>query len=317
MITWDVLVELFVSAEFLNAGVRLATPILFAALGGILSERSGVINIGLEGMMLVGAFAAVAGARALGSPWLGLLVALAAGGALALVHAFVCVTLGANQIVSGVAINLIALGVTGFLFRVLFGVTSEPVRVQPFTPLPIPGLSQVPFLGRALFEQIPLVYIALLLVPALTWLLFHTTWGLQIRAVGEHPRAADTVGINVYRVRYLCIVAGGMLAGAGGTVLSLGQLNFFMENMTGGRGFIALAALIFGRWNPWGTLVATLLFGLADALQLRVQAFDLRIVPFHLLLMLPYVLPLLALAGFVGRSIAPAASGQPYLKDGE
>ncbi|MBI3763912.1 MAG: ABC transporter permease [Chloroflexi bacterium] len=308
---------MFLSVGLLNAGVRLATPILLAALGGILSERSGVINIGLEGMMLIGAFAGVAGARAFGSPWAGLVVALAAGGLLALVHAFVCVTLGANQIVSGVAINLIALGLSGYLFRVMFGVTSEPVRVQPFTPAPIPGLSQIPIVGEVLFDQIPLVYLALLLVPALHWLLFRTTWGLQIRAVGEHPRAADTVGINVYRIRYLCVVASGMLAGAGGTVLSLGQLNFFMENMTGGRGFIALAALIFGRWNPWGTLVATLLFGLADPLQLRVQAFDLRIVPFHLLLMLPYVLSLLALAGFVGRSIAPAASGQPYLKDGE
>ena len=295
----------------LTAGLRLGTPILLAALGEVFAERSGVLNIGVEGMMLIGALAGVLGSKFTGSPWAGLLLGMIAGILMSLIHAYVTITLRADQIVSGVAINILALGLSTFIFRGVFGITILPVTVKSFKPIKVPGLSEIPILGPVVFQQSALVYIALILVPLTWFILMKTPVGLKIRTVGEHPKAADTVGNSVTRIRYLCTAIGGLLAGVGGCFLSIGQLNFFADNMTAGRGFIALAAVIFGRWNPFGVLGASIIFGTADAIALRLQArgFD---VPYEFLFMLPYVLTIIALAGLVGKTEYPKALGLPY-----
>jgi simple sugar transport system permease protein len=300
------------SVDFWAAAVRFATPLLFAALGEIFSERAGVLNIGLEGMMLSGAFGGMLGAYYSGSPWIGLVVAMAAGGTVALIHALISVTIRGNQVVSGAAINIAVLGLTTFLVRTIFGVGQRPT-VASFDKWPIPLLSDIPVVGVVFFQHIPLVYIGYLLVPISSFLLFRTTWGLKIRAVGEHPLAADTVGIWVAGWRYGMTVLCGVLAGIGGAFLSLGQLNMFLENMTAGRGFIALAAVIFGRWRPFLVSLAVALFGAADASTLRLQALNVQI-PYQIVLMIPYLLTFLAFIGLVGRTVPPAALGLPYRK---
>lgn len=297
----------------LSAALRLSVPILFAALGGMFSERSGVVNIGLEGIMLTGAFAGVVGSYFTGSQWLGALVAMLSGIALAALFALITVKIQINQIVSGIAINLLAVGLTSFFFRALFGITTTPITVNAFAPVSIPGLSSLPFVGEVLFSQTALVYIAFLLVPVSWFILYKTSWGLSIRTVGEHPTAADTVGIPVNRVRTLCVLASGALAGLGGAFLSLGQFNMFVDNMISGRGFIAVAAVIFGRWNPKGILIASLIFGVADALQIRLQTAGVEI-PYQFLLMFPYLLTVVALTGIVGKTVAPKALGKAYAK---
>ncbi len=304
------LVENALLISYLTAAVRLTTPIGLAGIGGVLSERSGVFNIALEGIMLTGSFAAVLGAHYLGDPWLGLVVAMGAGALVGLLLAYLSVTLGANQIVSGVAINLFAFGMTTFLARALLRPAGIE-QVPSFHPLVVPYLSRIPLVGPVFFSQNPLVYALFVLAPVLAVFLFRTPWGLALRATGEHPRAVDTAGVNVGLVRYCAVTASGVLAGMAGAFLSLGHLNLFTENMSAGRGFIALAAVIFGKWHPMGALVAAFLFGAADAFQLLIQTYNLGI-PYQLPVMLPYVLALLALAGVVGRSTAPAAGGIPY-----
>lgn len=287
---------------------------LFAGLGLVLMARSGIVNIGAEGTMLTSALAAVVGSHLLGNEWAGLLVAALVGALSGLLFAWFVVTLRANQIVTGIAINILAMGLTSSLGRVFFGINTAPPKIAAFRPYAIPGLSSLPVLGPSLFDQVPLAYLALLLVPLIHVFLFHTARGLEIRAVGEYPKAADTVGVNVFGVRYATIVAGCTLAGMGGAYLSLGLLSFFAENMVAGRGFIALAAVIFGRYTPWGTLAATLLFGAASALEYTLEASGSAL-PEELLMSLPYVLTVAALAGFVGRSVGPAAIGRPYAKE--
>ena len=305
LFTWTFLTAL------LAAGLRLGTPILLGALGEVFAERSGVLNIGVEGMMLMGALAGVLGSKYAGTPWAGLLLGAIARLLMSLIHAFVSITLRADQIVSGVAINILALGLSTFLFRAAFGITILPVMVRSFKPLKIPVLSEIPVLGPVLFQQSVLVYIALLLVPVCWFVLIKTPLGLKIRTVGEHPQAADTVGISVARTRYFCTALGGALAGMGGCLLSIGQLNFFADNMTAGRGFIALAAVIFGKWSPYGVLGASVIFGVAEAIALRLQVRGLDI-PYEFLFMLPYVLTIIALAGLVGRAEYPKALALPY-----
>lgn len=300
--------------NFLSADLRTAMPLLLAATGLIFTERAGIVNIGVEGMMLVGSLAGVAGSFFLGNAWLGVLVAMVAGGLLGLFFAYLVVTARADQVVIGTAFNILGLGLTTSFARVIFGVNTAPPQIDSFKPVAIPVLAKIPILGPVLFNHSELVYLGLILVPVVHFILFRTTLGLKIRAVGEHPRAADTVGINVFKVRYGACIVGGMLAGLAGSYLSLSLLNFFTENMTAGRGFIALAAVIFGKWTPAGTLGAALLFGAGDALQYRLQAANSGI-PYQLLLMIPYILTIAALAGFVGRAVAPAASGQPYEKE--
>ncbi len=299
------------SSDLLYATLRLTTPILFAALGGLLCERAGVLNIGLEGMMLGGALAAYVAALRTGNPWLGLLAAVIVGALTGLLFAIVVITFRANQIVSAVGLNLLMLGVTGVALRAAIGLTigSSPAPTIPIWKIPL--LGDLPVLGPVLFDHLPLVYLAFILVGIITFLFYRTTWGLAIRATGEHPKAAETVGINVIRVRYLTVVWSGVMAALGGAMLSIGYLNTFQEGMTAGRGFIAFSAIIFGRYAPVGTMLASLLFGFADALQLRIQAFGVK-VPYQFLVMLPYVVTLLALFA-AGRFNAPKASGVPYV----
>ena len=307
---WQTLHDLLWSSDLVYATLRLTTPLLFAALGGLMCERAGVINIGLEGMMLGGALTAYLVALRTGSPWLGVLAALLVGMAIALLFAVVVITFRANQIVSAVGLNLLMLGVTGVALRAAIGLSTGQSPAPTIGTWQIPGLGDLPVIGPMLFAHIPLVYIAFLLAGAQAFIFYRTTWGLAIRAVGENPRAAATVGIDVIRVRYLTVLWSGGLAAVGGSLLSIGYLNTFQEGMTAGRGFIAFSAIIFGRYAPLGTLLASLLFGFADALQLRIQAFGIHI-PYQFLVVLPYMVTLLALFG-TGRSQGPAASGAPY-----
>jgi simple sugar transport system permease protein len=292
--------------------LRYATPLIFGALGGMFSERSGVVNVGLEGMMLMGAFFGIMGADKLDSWFLGLLVGVLSGGAMALLHAIWSVHLRADQIISGFAINFLALGITGYLFIDIYGQEGTPTDIPSIPAVHLSFLEGIPFIGDIFGNLNLMIWIALILIP-LSWLvLFKTPLGLRIRAVGEHPRAADTVGIDVYRIRYGAVIASGMLAAAGGAFLSIGFVNSFNENMTAGRGFIALAAVIFGNWRPFGAAAACLLFGFSSALAQRLPEYsDSAAVLFQAL---PYVLTLIAVAGVIGRSIPPAADGRPYQK---
>ena len=293
------------------AMLRFATPLTFAALGGVISERSGVVNIGLEGMMLMGAFFGIWGADITGGWFGGLIVGMLSGGLLGLVHAVFAVSLRADQIVSGTAINLLALGITGYVFLSTYGAEGTPDGLPQAPNLSLP-IEWIPFLGPALAHLNVLVWLSLILVPVTWLLLFRTAPGLRLRSVGENPRAAATVGISVYRVRYLAVVASGMLAAMGGAFLSIGFVHSFSQSMTAGRGFIALAAVIFGKWRPAGALAAALLFGFSSALAQRLPVFSESTAT--LLQALPYVLTLIAVAGLVGRSRPPAADGVPYTK---
>ena len=292
--------------------LRYATPLIFAAMGGMFSERSGVTNIGLEGMMLIGAFFGILGADKLGAVVLGLLVAILAGGLMALLHAVLSIHLRADQIVGGTAINFLALGLTGYLFIDIYGQEGTPTDISSIPQVNLGFLDDVPFFGTVFGHLNLMIWVALLLIPLASIVLFKTPLGLRIRAVGEHPRAADTVGIYVYGVRYGAVVLSGMLAACGGAYLSIGFVNSFNENMTAGRGFIALAAVIFGNWRPFGAAAACLLFGFSSALAQRLPEYsDSAAVLFQAL---PYVLTLIAVAGVIGRSIPPAAVGRPYEK---
>lgn len=300
-----------VLAGFLAASVRLSIPIMLAALGGMFAERSGVLNIGLEGMMLLGCFVGFIVTWFSGQIWLGVLTALFAGAACGLLLAFYAVTLRANQVVVGIALNLAMVGVTGFFFRLAFGSGTSGPRITSFAPLDFGALSAIPIIGPLLFGHDALTYLALALVIGAWLVMYRSTYGLSIKAVGEHPEAAETLGLNVSTVRYLCSMVSGALAGLGGAFLSLSATGLFLENMTAGRGYIALAILILGRRYPFGILGASLLFGAADALQLRAQLLPSGI-PLQFLLMLPYVLTVIVLAASAHRAGAPAALGAPY-----
>jgi ABC-type uncharacterized transport system permease subunit len=292
--------------------LRFATPLIFAAMGGMFSERSGVTNIGLEGMLLVGAFFGILGADKLGQWWLGLLVAIVAGAMMALLHAVLSIHLRADQIIGGTAINFLALGLTGYLYIDLYGEQGTPTDISTIPQVNLGFLDGVPFFGDVFGQVNLMIWIALLLIPVSWVVLFKTPLGLRIRAVGEHPRAADTVGISVYGIRYGAVILSGMLAACGGAYLSIGFVDSFNENMSAGRGFIALAAVIFGNWRPFGAAAACLLFGFSSALAQRLPEYsDSAAVLFQAL---PYVLTLIAVAGVIGRSIPPAAVGRPYKK---
>jgi simple sugar transport system permease protein len=271
-----------------------------------------VVNIGLEGLMLISAFAGVVGASLSGSALVGLGFALAAGLIFALIHALMSITFEADQIISGTAINLLALGGTGFLMVQIFGSGGTSPRVPGFKEVAIPLLSDIPLIGPALFNQSLLVYLMYLLIPITWFVVFRTPFGLRLRATGEVPEAVDTAGVSVSSVRYYGVALSGLLAACGGVYLSMGILSAFTEGMTNGRGFIALAALIFGRWNPIGAAGAALLFGFALAVTYQVPQ---EVIPLEFIQMLPYVLTIVALAAFGGRAIAPAAIGKPYRKE--
>jgi len=295
----------------LASSVRFATPLLFSALGETLGQRAGVLNVGLEGIMLVGAFLAAAGAAWTGSPWGGLALAVVGGTAAAAIHALFSITLRANQIVSGIAIIVLGLGLSSFGYRITIGSTSTPPAIPTFDRLEFWGLNEIPVVGPVLFQHHLLVYLAVVAAVALWWFLKRTGWGLEIRAIGESPAAADSVGIGVNRIRYLCVLFGGAMAAIGGAYLSVAQIGGFVENMVAGRGFIAIACVVFGRWNPLGVLLATLFFGAADAAQIRLQT-ALPNVPYQFFVMMPYLLAIVALVFFARRTRLPAALGIPF-----
>jgi len=287
--------ELFQIGLVLSA-IRLATPLLLAALGGLLSERSGVINIALEGLMLAGSFTAAVVTHFSGNPWLGLLAGICAGAAVAYIHAVACIRYGADQVVSGTAINILFLGMPALLSGAMFASTGATPQIPRANLLPIA----------------PIV-LAFALVPILELVLARTRFGLRLRAVGENPAAADAAGVSVARIRTLAVVLSGALAAIGGAYLSIGQSSLFTRNMTAGRGFIALAALIMGKWKPVPTMFACLLFGLAEAISIQMQG--VTAIPVQFIQIIPYVLTLVVLAGFIGRSRPPKALGLPYQKE--
>lgn len=307
--------QVFVWSALIAATLRAATPLTYAALGGIFSERSGVVNIGLEGMMLMGAFFGILATDKLGSWQWGILAGVVAGASLALVHAFVSIHLRADQIVSGTAVNFLALGITGYLFIEVYTDQGTPGEVSAIPSISIPGLEDTSFVGEAIGDLHMLIWVALLFVLLTHLTLFRTWIGLRLRSVGEHPRAADTVGISVYAVRYGAVVLSGALAGLGGVYLSNGITHSFNEGMTTGRGFIALAAVIFGRWRPFGAFAACLIFGFSEAVAIRLPgAYGESAAWTTLFRALPYVVTLIVVAGVVGRSVPPAADGRPYVK---
>jgi simple sugar transport system permease protein len=300
----------------LQATLQRSAPVALGGLSGVLCERAGVINIAIEGMMLAAAFVAVVVGSATGSAWIGLLAAILTGGLMALWHAWLSIRFRVDQIVSGTVINIFAAGATSYL--------TARFLVQPdyqhlnnsgiFKPIPTPFLSNLPVIGPVLFENNAIIYLMFLVIALLHVGLFYTRWGLRTIAVGEHPRAADTLGIDVYRVRYVSVVLGGMAAGLGGAYFTIGTVGRFDELLTAGKGFIGLAAMIFGKWTPIGTFGASLIFGFADSLQTKLQILRVPI-PSEFLLMAPYVVTMIVLAGIIGRAIPPAADGQPYVKE--
>jgi ABC-type uncharacterized transport system permease subunit len=299
---------LTLTAAFLAAAVRVATPLLFAATGETIAERSGVINLGIEGTMLAGALAAAIGS-AIGGPWTGLIFAALAGMGLAAVFALLAIGARADQIITGTAITLAAIGLTGIIYRRAFGEGGAGLTIPTFAPLNIPGLSRIPVLGPALFEQPAPTYLAFAVLPLVWWALFRTRLGLALRATGEAATMARAAGVRTRLIRTGATIVGGGFAGLGGATLVLAQVGTFAERMTAGRGFLAIAIVVLGRWHPAGVALAALLFGLATALQFLLQALGVN-APYQLFLMLPYLLILLALAGAVGRVRAPGDLGR-------
>lgn len=297
----------------LASAIQASVPLILAAEAGLVSERSGVVNLALEGMMLSGAFASMIGASVCGNVWLGLLCGVAVGAALGLVHAYASVTWAADQIISATGINVVAAGGTSFLLKVIFRHAGTSPAVPTIPKLFPAGIARLPGVGPILMNMTVIDVFALALPFALLYFYQQTPMGLRVRSVGERPDAAESVGIPVHRVRYVSVVASGALAGLAGAYLVLDVLGFFQQDMSAGRGYLGLVAMIFGKWNPVGAFLAALFFGLADAVQIALQLNLAAAIPKEAFLALPYVLALLALAGFVGRSEAPEADGKPYV----
>lgn len=302
MITW-----------VLASAVQASVPLILAAEAGVVSERSGVVNLALEGMMLSGAFASMIGARALGSAWLGLLCGVAVGAVLGLVHAYASVTWAADQIISATGINVVAAGGTSFLLKVIFRHAGTSPAVPTLPRLFPATIAQIPGVGPVLMNMTAIDVFALAFPFVLFYFYRQTPLGLRVRSVGERPDAAESVGIRVHRVRYASVVTSGALAGLAGAYLVLGVLGFFQQDMSAGRGYLGLVAMIFGKWHPVGAFLAAIFFGLADAVQIALQLNLAAVIPKEAFLALPYVLALLALTGFVGKAEAPEADGKPYV----
>ncbi|HYQ59518.1 MAG TPA: ABC transporter permease [Desulfatiglandales bacterium] len=309
----QILQAAFVSG-LIGATMRMATPIIFATLGEILAERSGVLNLGIEGIMLMGAMTGFLVSISSGSLWFGVLMAALVGMALGLLMAFLSVHLGLSQHVSGLGITLFAAGLAMFIYRLHFGSPTVPPTVKPFQQVAIPWLSEIPIIGPGLFKQYTLTYIAWLLVPAVSLLLYKTNVGLKIRTVGENPIVADTVGVNVTLTRTLCLVAGGALMGIGGAFLTLAHQNMFLIDVIGGRGWVAIAMVIFGNWDPVKGTLGALIFGCLDGLQLRLQGLGFKL-SFHMFLMIPYLLTIVALVSVSRKASVPAGLLKPYRRE--
>lgn len=307
----DLNLDLLIS--LLSSSLRIAIPIAFAALGAIFCERVGIINIGLEGMMLVGAFAGVWGSGATGSPYFGLLCAMLAGGLFGLIHAVLTIQFKTDHIISGLGINLLALGLTTVLLELVWGNRGRSDPVNGLGNVSIPGLKDIPVIGP-IFGNTSILFYVLIIGIVTAWLiLYKTVFGLRVRVIGDNPQVADSLGVNVYKLQYIGVITCGILAGIGGAYLSIGDINMFSRDMVAGRGYIALAALIFGGWNPFGVYGASLLFGFAQALQIRLQGFQ---VPVQFVEMLPYVVTIVVLILFRKRARGPLAAGK-HFKRGE
>ncbi len=303
---WEIL-----DLELIASGLRLSTPLILAALGGMFSERAGVVNIALDGIMIFGAFTGAVVAYETANPWYGLLAAMALGGLVAHIHGIASIRYQADQVVSGTAINLLAIGVPAVLSNALYNSTTVTPNIQLMLPIiHIPIISSIPILGTLLGKYSILVFFAFAMVPLSWFVIQKTSFGLRLRAVGENPEAAETAGINVYLMRYYAVWISGLLAGLGGAFLSIAHGSSYVNNISAGRGFIALAALIFGRYTPKLTLVGCMIFGIADAFQIRVQG--VIPIPVQFIQMFPYVLTMIVLAGLMGRAHVPAADGIPY-----
>ncbi|MBI9101695.1 MAG: ABC transporter permease [Spirochaetales bacterium] len=304
------------NTDLLVATIRLSTPITLAAIGATICERSGIVNIAMEGMMIMGAFFATIVAYFTGSPWLGLLAGVLAGGLFSLIHAFATVTLHLDHTVSGAVLNILSFGIVRYLMVMFFGhpgttdAISHSLKAYQWA---IPGLSKIPVLGPVFFNQTPIVYFSFILIIAFTFFLKKMKLGLHIRAAGEHPLALETIGVSVYKMRYLGVLISGFASGLAGAYLSIENAVSFTEGMTNGKGFIALAAMISGGWTPIGAFLASLFFGFADALQIRFQIFELFKVPEELFIIFPYVMCVIAVAGLVRRSRPPKADGQDFM----
>lgn len=300
--------------SFLAADIRMATPIMIAALGIVFSERAGIINIGTEGMMLIGSLAGVIGSYYTGSVWLGALIAILVTVAFSAIFALFTVTIKADQTVIGTGMNILASGLTITVNRAIFGASTSPPKIDVFSSVPIPLLSDIPVIGPALFNQSLPVYIAFILVPVTWFVMFRTNIGLKLRAVGENPRACDTVGINVSKIRWMSILFSGLMAGFAGAYVSMGQMSFFTEGIIAGGGFMALAAVVFGNYTPIGVMIASIVFGASSALQYSLQVLGTGI-PDQLMGTLPYVITIVALCMVIRRSNKPASSAVPYIKE--
>jgi simple sugar transport system permease protein len=310
------MIEGAVVIAVLASAIRLATPLMLAALGGVFAERSGVTNIGLEGIMIIGAFFAVLFTHITGNPWMGVLAAIAFGMLTSSLLGVLAINLRGNQVIAGVAINLLALSLSAFLLELIWkrsGATPSVPQALTTNPDFLKFLEKIPVVGDMFSRFTPFIYMAFILVGVSYYVLFKTPIGLRIRAVGEHPRAADTVGIDVYKIRWMCVLISGAFAGLAGASLSIGTISLFREGMVAGQGFIALAAMIFGKWHPVGAMLACLFFGLASAIQILAQSIGINVAA-EILLMVPYIATIIALVGVVGKATAPAADGLPYEK---
>lgn len=318
MTFWDLIPQLFQGAVFIGllaATIRMATPLVIAGLGQIFTQLAGVLDLSVEGVMLVGAFFGFAGAYFTGNVWIGVLTGMASGTIVSLVLSFLSVTLGANQTIVSIMLVIMLTGVVNFANKLIFGVGYIPPRTAGFAALHFPLLSDLPVVGPVLFQQNLLVYIGFLLVPIVSIIIYRTTFGLKIQAVGEHPRAADSVGINVYRTQYLAIMIGGLFAGLGGAFLTLAWTGLFTDIITAGRGWLAIALVFFGKWNPYRLAAGALLFGFVNAVQLRMQAMAGQMVAFQLMLMLPYLLAIVVLIMVARKAGGPANLCVPYKRE--
>jgi len=308
------------NTQLLVAMVRLSTPITLAAIGAVICERSGIVNIAMEGIMIMGAFFAAVGALMTGNPWIGLLMGVVAGGVFSLLHAVATISFHLDHVVSGAVMNILAFGLTRY-FMVLFfghpGTTDAIPKGLGEMEFAIPLLSRIPVLGPVLFQQTPIVYISFLMIILFTWIMKKTKVGLHIRAAGEHPLALETIGVSVYKMRYLAVFISGLSSGLAGAYLSIENNASFTEGMTNGRGFIALAATISGGWNPIGAFIASLFFGFADALQVRFQVMQVFKIPEEIFIIFPYVATIIAVAGLVRKSRPPAADGEDFIIEQE
>ena len=306
---------LFVSPAFYQSVLRLATPLLLACMGGILAERSGTMNLAQEGLMLIGAFFGFVGSFYSGSPWVGLVLAMAMAILVGLIHAFCCVSLGLNQAVVAVALNITCTGIAGTLMRVFFGTTTSTLSCNGFSAVSIPVLSQIPVIGQIVFQQHILTYFGLLLIPIVWFLFYKTTMGLKIRSVGENPKASSTMGVKVLGVRYLSLIFSYLMAGLAGASLTICGLNTYTDNIVAGRGYIAFSAVVFGKFHPVGAALGALLFGFADTFQLNMQTAGVEI-PYQIMLLFPYAITRIALL-LMGAGASPKSWALPYYPDGE